>query len=339
MCTRRNAARLAPLYTSGVLPRLRPAKHSAKRLSTCRDVLPRRRLVKSSLAVLRMAGSRKRKAGSTPSAAGAAPTREAHLAALHSWLLAAGGTIHPSLRFGEDGWGGVGVFAEQHIAAETDLIFVPRQCIISPETIRESRLGRELCDAVRALDDELADEEAAEIATWIFMVAGRRDPQHAYHAYLASLPAVPDDLACWPAAHRGGGLEVTPVAGEVQQAVDLAEYCTALAARLPARLLPQEGGVSAADILWARGAFLSRGFPDALRPDGATSYSRNSTLGGLVGCLLPVLDLANHKAGADVSWRGSAAGVALRNHTAIEADAEVHGGLGRGLGLATRPEP
>ena len=286
-----------------------------------------------------MAGSRKRKAGSTPSAAGAAPTREAHLAALHSWLLAAGGTIHPSLRFGEDGWGGVGVFAEQHIAAETDLIFVPRQCIISPETIRESRLGRELCDAVRALDDELADEEAAEIATWIFMVAGRRDPQHSYHAYLASLPAVPDDLACWPAAHRGGGLEVTPVAGEVQQAVDLAEYCTALAARLPARLLPQKGGVSAADILWARGAFLSRGFPDALRPDGATSYSRNSTLGGLVGCLLPVLDLANHRAGAEVSWRGSAAGVALRNHTAIEAGAEVHGGLGRRLGLATRPEP
>ena len=52
---------------------------------------------------------------------------------------------------------------------------------------------------------------------------GRRDPQHAYHAYLASLPAVPDDVACWPAAHRGGGLEATPVAGEVQQAVDLAE--------------------------------------------------------------------------------------------------------------------
>ena len=23
---------------------------------------------------------------------------------------------------------------------------------------------------------------------------GRRDPQHSYHAYLASLPAVPDDL-------------------------------------------------------------------------------------------------------------------------------------------------
>ena len=161
-----------------------------------------------------MAGSRKRKAGSTPPAAAAAPTREAHLAALHSWLLAAGGTIHPSLRFGEDGWGGVGVFAEQHITAETDLIFVPRQCIISPETvrrdpatanrdlrppahrpaaplirscpravrqIRESRLGRELCDAVRALDSELADEEAVEIATWIFMVAGRweRDESHA----------------------------------------------------------------------------------------------------------------------------------------------------------------
>ena len=58
-----------------------------------------------------------------------------------------------------------------------------------------------------------------------------------------------------------------------------------------------------------------------------------------MGCLLPVLDLANHKAGADVSWRGNAAGVALRNHTAIEAGAEVRGWLGRGLGLATRPEP
>ena len=61
---------------------------------------------------------------------------------------------------------------------------------------------------------------------WRYILArwrGRRDPQHAYHAYLASLPAVPDDLACWPAAHRGGGLEATPVAAEVQQAEDLAE--------------------------------------------------------------------------------------------------------------------
>lgn len=178
-----------------------------------------------------MAGSRKRRAGSTPPAAAAAPTREAHLAALHSWLLAAGGTIHPSLRFGEDGWGGVGVFAEQHITAETDLIFVPRQCIISPETvrrdpatancdlrppahrpaaplirscpravrqIRESRLGRELCDAVRALDSELADEEAVEIATWIFMVAGRweRDESHAPSSQRRQPPAPAPTLAC-----------------------------------------------------------------------------------------------------------------------------------------------
>ena len=318
---------------------------------------------------------------------------------------------------------------------------MPRQCIISLDTVRESRLGRELCDAVGALDSELADEEATEIATWIFMVTGRcdththahthahthmhartltctctytnmhmhmrwrrrRDPQHAYHAYLASLPAVPDDVACWPAAHRGGGLEATPVAGEVQQAVDLAEcpclleappwwsqepqfrlacpaslggwrwalgcsahsggepeplsaphggaaapsiahakaqdrnnilyvptprYCTGLAARLPERLLPPGGGVSAADVLWARGVFLSRGFPDALLANGAAPHNQNSSLGGLVGCLLPVLDLANHQAGADVSWSGSAAGVALRNHTAIEAGAEVHNNYG-----------
>jgi len=273
-------------------------------------------------------GSKKRKAASTPSAAAAAPTEEARVAALQAWLLAAGGTIHPSLRFGNDGNGGIGVFATRLIEAETDLFVVPRQCIISLDTVRESRLGRELCDAVRALDGELADEEATEIATWILMVTGRRDPQHAYHAYLASLPAVPDDVACWPAAHRGGGLEATPVAGEVQQAVDLAEYCMGLAARLPDRLLPQGGGVSAADVLWARGVFLSRGFPDALLADGTAPNNQNSSLGGLVGCLLPVLDLANHQAGAEVSWSGSAAGVALRNHTAIEAGAEVHNNYG-----------
>jgi hypothetical protein len=105
-------------------------------------------------------------------------------------------------------------------------------------------------------------------------------------------------------------------------------YCSGLAARLPGRLLPPGGGVSAADVLWARGVFLSRGFPDALRlatsiaTSGAAAHgdspSSNSSLGGLVGCLLPVLDLANHQAGAQVSWSGSAAGVALRNnHTAL----------------------
>ena len=53
---------------------------------------------------------------------------------------------------------------------------------------------------MRALDAELAEEEATEIATWFFMVAGRRDPRHAYHAYLASLPNATDDVACWPKA-------------------------------------------------------------------------------------------------------------------------------------------
>ena len=53
-------------------------------------------------------GSKKRKAASTPSAAAAAPTEEARVAALQAWLLAAGGTIHPSLRFGNDGNGGTG---------------------------------------------------------------------------------------------------------------------------------------------------------------------------------------------------------------------------------------
>ena len=120
-------------------------------------------------------GSKKRKAASTPSAAAAAPTEEARVAALQAWLLAAGGTIHPSLRFGNDGNGGIGVFATRLIEAETDLFVVPRQCIISLDTVRESRLGRELCDAVRALDGELADEEATEIATWILMVTGRCD--------------------------------------------------------------------------------------------------------------------------------------------------------------------
>ena len=86
-------------------------------------------------------GSKKRKAAA-PSAAATAPTAEARVAALQSWLLAAGGTIHPSLRFGDDACGGMGVFAKHHIAAETDLFVVPRQCIISLETVRRNRRDR-----------------------------------------------------------------------------------------------------------------------------------------------------------------------------------------------------
>ena len=131
-------------------------------------------------------GSKKRKAAAAVSAAAVkptgsatetAPTEEARVASLQSWLLAAGGTIHPDLRFGVSALGGTGVFATRLIAANTDLFVVPLQCIISLDTVRKSRPGRELCDAVCALDPELADEEATEIATWIFMVAGRRDPQ------------------------------------------------------------------------------------------------------------------------------------------------------------------
>ena len=258
-----------------------------------------------------------------------------HGDAMQSWLCAAGGSLHPALRFGTDPFGGSGVFSTGPVAAPATLIFVPRQCILSLQATIESPIGRKLRDALLALDAELAPEEATEIAAWLWMAMGRRagsDQKHPFHAYLASLPSVTDDVACWPAAQRSAaGLEATPVADEIEQALGLAAYCADLAARLPKRLQPNKGGcVSTAEVLWARGIFLSRGFPAGLLDAAgehehrdAEEEERNSSLGGCVGCLLPGIDVANHRAGAAVSWIGSADGVALRTDAALGAGVEV----------------
>ena len=95
-------------------------------------------------------GMKKRKAEVPHRGSSLAPTEEACIGALKSWLLAAGGTVHPDLRFGVSALGGTGVFASRRIAAESDLFVVPKQCILSLDTVRGSRLGRELCDAVCA---------------------------------------------------------------------------------------------------------------------------------------------------------------------------------------------
>ena len=79
-----------------------------------------------------MPPSKKQKA----SASGSDP-----LAPMLEWFRAAGGTLHPGLHFTASNVHGDGGIATAELPAHADLIFVPRQCILSARAARESALG------------------------------------------------------------------------------------------------------------------------------------------------------------------------------------------------------
>ena len=243
------------------------------------------------------------------------------LAGLLAWLRAAGASFD-HLRFGPSPLGGTGVFATRELPAGSTLVSIPQRCVLTARVAHESKLGRAMRRAAREwhVEERFCSDEAL---LWIFMCAGRKDPSHEFHPYLASLPTASPDPACWSEKLRAE-VRGTPLGPAIAAAREFAAALfDAFAARVAAALLPAGCLESADDLLWARGMCLSRAFPASLV--APTGIAASDCPGG---CLLPLFDLLNHAPSQPISYLGSKSSVALRTDVALAARAEVHNNYG-----------
>ena len=98
------------------------------------------------------------------------------------WAVAHGATGVERLRFGcssEQG-GGTGVFAAACIDPGGRIASLPDSCVLTTGRALRSALGRG-CRAV------LPDSDPFFVFL-LWLAVGRRDPSHAFHTYLSSLP-------------------------------------------------------------------------------------------------------------------------------------------------------
>ena len=212
----------------------------------------------------------------------------------------------------QGGAGGHSVFAVGPRRAGEPLVRVPQSCVLHWGRVVESDFGRRL-EARRAelaAAPDVAVQVHQQTVLLLFMAAGRRDPACPWQPYFETMPAEPQHLLAWPAellADEFAGTHLAHAA-EKERAELRAEYA-ALRGH-------GAGGESAfpswEDLLWAHGNYLSRRF----HPGMATGAPEGSE----VPCLIPGVDMFNHRTGEQVTLEADTA------HAQIVCDAPVAGG-------------
>ncbi|CAK0804031.1 unnamed protein product [Prorocentrum cordatum] len=251
---------------------------------------------------------------------------------LVSWLRENGANID-GLECRDDGLGGLGMFATKSFAAGAEIASIPAALVFTTDAARATKLGA----AAAALGAQ------EELVLWIYMAHGRSDPEHPWHPYLKSLAASQPDPTSW-SRDALAPLRATPIMRMVTECkAMLGRDLARLQSRLPITVSSSEDqaleGLSLQALLWARGMHLSRCFPAELatsrhihiRPDCKEHCGgRGGAKGDSVGCLLPFLDMANHKAGHQISWEASDGRVAFKTVSELHPGDEIHNNYGMG---------
>ena len=244
------------------------------------------------------------------------------------WHAASGAVVAPGLRF-RTGPHGLGGFATRDLPAGTTLLALPCARALNELTAAASDVGRAAAPLVAAHPGRLSGRSVLYLA----MVADAADPAARFHEYLASLPQRFDDPLWWSERELAQLAGTNLAAGVAFKRRWLRASFDALFPALhethPA-LFPRPV-FTWRRFLWAHSCFSSRGFPHALSvPPGhpsegaaAAAAPGDASGGGAepddvaaahaagpVGCMLPVLDLLNHRYRTPVEWRREAAAAA-----------------------------
>ena len=253
---------------------------------------------------------------------------------LLQWLRRSGATID-LLRFRRSSWGGTGAFASQQCPPGTVLATIPAACVLTADKAWASPLGVALREA--AAEWGLTGLCSPEVVLWVYMIVGREDSKHPFFPYLKSLPGESPDPVTWPQQLQDE-LASTPAGPAIAEArAHVRQVHETFTARLGSHSrvapflaggLPGGGSVelSEAGLLWARGMVLSRAFSPALMGGEASNTATADEARGLakMGCLVPGLDLTNHKLNQPVSWESPPAASSASSADSETAPSPAH---------------
>ena len=236
------------------------------------------------------------------------------LQAVLDWAVQHGASA-PKLRLGRGkyGWG---VFATADIAPSEEIASIPLTLVLTHQRADDSSVGA----AVRELNDRQQSSDSLphpavlispRTTLYLYMIQQLADPTAFFHPYLASL-SPPCSPLLWPPSSldylTGTNLHAA-VPNKLRQLRARYDNCVPL-------LCESFPAVFAATVftfdrfLWAHTQLTSRGFPVRV---GERAVEDRVTAGELreegskrpnerVGCLLPLLDMTNHRMRTGISW-------------------------------------
>ena len=280
---------------------------------------------------------------SPPAPSSSADAHSERLQTVFDWAIKHGASA-PKLRLnrGEYGWG---VFAAADIAPAEEIASIPLTLVLTHQKAEDGPVGA----AVRELNDRLQSSAtlphpavpiSPRTTLYLYMIEQLVRPAAFFHPYLASL-SPPCSPLLWPPSslfslsgtnlHAAIPHKLRQLRARYDNCVPL--LCDCFPATFDAQLFTFER------FLWAHTQLTSRGFPVRV---GERSAEERVTAGELraegskrpnerVGCLLPLLDMTNHRMRTPITWTTTSsdnARVSFRTGSSVSAGSEVFNNYG-----------
>ncbi|KAK3268723.1 hypothetical protein CYMTET_22789 [Cymbomonas tetramitiformis] len=219
--------------------------------------------------------------------------------------------------------GGIGVFTKSTASVDAMVVRIPQRLVLSIEKVRTSLVGQ----AVLKTAARLGVQVSGEVLLKLFMIVGRSSSENFWNRYLTSIPPVFSSPLHWPEEVVERELGGTNLKGEVDvKRRDLREKYDALAPHL-LQEFPElfEDVLSFDSFMWAHSAYSSRSFPPQL-VEGRDNEAKDG--GDTIGCMLPLLDILNHKYKTPITWVADRESVGMRVGAEVDAGCEIFNNYG-----------
>ena len=257
---------------------------------------------------------------------------------MFDWALRHGASA-PKLQLGRGDYGW-GVFATADLAPSEEIASIPLSLVLTHQKAEDSAVGA----AVRELNERLqcasslphpAVPISPRTTQYLFMLQQLADPAAFFHPYLASL-SPPCSPLLWPAtvlSHLAGTNLHAAIPNKLRQLRARYDNCVPLLCAHSPATFPSSA-FTFDRFLWAHTQVTSRGFPVRVgeRPEeervtaGELRAEGSKRPNERVGCLLPLLDMTNHRMRTPITWTTTAAHDARVSFRTGEAGGGVRAG-------------
>eukprot|EP00466_Bigelowiella_natans_P004193 jgi/Bigna1/129526/aug1.9_g4234 len=263
---------------------------------------------------------------------------------------------------------GLGLFATRNIKAGEEIAAIPTRAIITEERVLESKTGKAFSAFIMASKalNSWGDRDRAmgcspvmtssEARFFAFLACERGNPHSSWRPYIDLIPDTFEVPLWWNADERrelhGTNLgNVVPIVERVLREVYVEGIFQRFYEKHGTEIGASDDVFSFENIRWAYCAYRSRAFPHVLlerrisHDDNAVHGGSNDTEEGTqgsksstiskkrqnkkrVGCMLPFLDIGNHRYGQKITWQVDGGFVKFLAGDDIEAGHEIYNNYG-----------
>lgn len=239
---------------------------------------------------------------------------------LYNWAIANNAKLNlVDIKKGDFGYG---FFAKEDIPINTSFAILPNELILTQSWASSTNIGKLIINEYKTNIDNYDEEEMYLISLFGVMIDGRFNSSNKFHIYLNSIPKEYTDLYWW----NDNEIELLNGSHLYKAGKNKKTHYKKVFDKIFPNLIKNYPDIfistnyTFSNFIWALSSYFSRGFPEKVFDDNSKYPTR--------GCLLPLLDLTNHKFNTPILWFHDNKTISFITKSIVKKDEEVFNNYG-----------